>query len=60
MTAVIIQFQPALTEKFQSKDKCADEVITSKKRQASPPISNDELTTGSKKIKTDDPIDNEE
>lgn len=50
MTAVIIQFQPTLTEKFQSKDKCADEVITSKKRQASPPTSNDELTTSSKKL----------
>lgn len=59
-TAVIIQFQPLLTERFQSKDICADEVITSKKRQASPTSNNDELTTGSsKRIKTDDKIDDE-
>lgn len=56
MTAVIIQFQPLLTERFQSKiieDNCADELITSKKRRASP-TSNDEVSTdSSKRIKTD-------
>lgn len=57
MTAVIIQFQPLLTEQFQSKDKCADEVITSKKRQASPTSNNDELTLGTtKRLKTDDKL----
>ncbi|XP_055319392.1 probable protein phosphatase CG10417 isoform X2 [Sitodiplosis mosellana] len=61
MTAVIIQFQPLLTERFQSQDICADEVITSKKRQASPTSNNDELTTGSsKRIKTDDKIEADE
>lgn len=62
MTAVIIQFQPKLTEKFPSSETCADEVITLKKRQASPTSNNDELTTtSSKKIKTDeDKIDDSE
>lgn len=60
MTAVIIQFQPLLLEKFQSSDKCADEIITSKKRQATP-ITNVELTTSSsKKIKTDDKLNDDE
>lgn len=62
MTAVIIQFQPLLTERFQSNDKCADELITSKKRQASPTSNNDdELVTGNtKRIKTDDKLEEDD
>lgn len=60
MTAVIIQFQPLLTERFQSNDKCADEIITSKKRQASPTSNIDELITdNTKRIKTDDKLEEE-
>lgn len=62
MTAVIIQFQPLLTQRFRSNDKCADEVITSKKRQASPTSNNDELTTtgATKRIKTDDKLEEDD
>lgn len=63
MTAVIIQFQPLLAKKFQSNDKCADEVISSKKRQASPTsiIDNEEITIGNtKRIKTDDKAEDDD
>lgn len=60
MTAVIIQFQPLLAKRFQATDKCADEVISSKKRQASPTSNIDEITTdNTKRIKTDDKIEEE-
>lgn len=61
MTAVIIQFQPLLAERFQSKDTCADEVISLKKRQASPTSNSDELNTSApKRLKTDDKLEDDE
>lgn len=62
MTAVIIQFQPELTQRFRSTDNNVDEVITSKKRPISPTSNNEEFKTEAlcKRIKTDEKTENEE
>lgn len=60
MTAVIIQFQKPLTERFHDTDKAVEDETT-KKRQISPVTENEAADTNtSKRMKTDENHESEE